>query len=1097
MKIISFIVALSFSLLSQTASSQASDKDAKAAELNIKIANLIIDGKGKVGKDISIPNSIDIAWELESKQKQPQLAWNLSALIFSQNLNISSDQKWLLLNVLVESAIKINKIQTTNRTYLMVIDALKSEEGKSEFTFLVIKKTNELAEKSLLSNRFDLLSNYSYFLLKNSKAGKLNFQEQELEITWALDKFYQINVWTDREQNSAKMYEQEARRYNLVKDYLNYLKNSGFSQDQNLFLAATIIHSVVYHESFNNAKALVSLAEPFLYIDAGNQEALFRQILALTALLPRDDYYLGGKKPEELMGYIEKASTKSSSPESKFMTGMVLGNVYSEGGKFDKADAQFQIALKNIDPKNEMPDVARGLRLVINGLQLKSLYARGDLSQVIQITPAIYSEMNWYFGGFLKKYPQMVSMAGGFSIMIEVQTFLGNYREATAIGEKILAALESGRREGRDINAGIIITADQLATAYEKSGDIKRAEVLRKIKFDAEAEDDLKSIERNTQFMARESDIRSYKSFIKLSRELIGNLKKSDEKRRHFLMQENCNNLLDIFESQITEVKNTGNARMYLDSLGYLFTLASCGGDQAYAGYISKLYVNTLQGLRINLSDRQAQLGVFTAAQAETLKVFVNNFYEIGDYQAAQLTMRVLKENEFLDFLNTRTDKDLVLSKIEYSTLEREFNFKKDQIEKEIQSLQLSYNNAKDFKEQSLIQSTISEKFSKLKTLSGNFKQALQKSYANTEVKRDYGAVKLKANEAQLDYVIEKNKISLYVYTSKNTKSYSFEVSRESLRSQILELNLALTKKQMPKSGLIALLSKELMIDKINLLKDENIKTLKIRSDDLLPVIPLALMTGNKGALGENFNLIFLGLGKNESSLDLGDSMVAFGVTKSYQQYSALPYVREEILGLQEMTLPKGKNLSRKVFLDNAFTKSALVSSFDKGDSYLHIATHYSVPGSRNNAGQLLLGDGSTFSLTDIRNEIKTNNKVQLVTLSACDTGVINKADSSSNLEGLSNVLNLKGAKAVMGTLWPISDEATALFMKLFYGLIFKGGYSPEEALKLTQSAFSRGSLSAIKDGPAMIDGNSQEFDAKLKKYTNPFYWAAFQIVGS
>ena len=84
-----------------------------------------------------------------------------------------------------------------------------------------------------------------------------------------------------------------------------------------------------------------------------------------------------------------------------------------------------------------------------------------------------------------------------------------------------------------------------------------------------------------------------------------------------------------------------------------------------------------------------------------------------------------------------------------------------------------------------------------------------------------------------------------------------------------------------------------------------------------------------------------------------------------------------------------------------------------------------------------------------------------------------------------------------MGTLWPISDEATALFMKLFYGHIFKGGYSPEAALRLTQSVFSRGSLDEIKDNRAMIDGSPQEFDSKLKKYTNPFYWAAFQLIGS
>lgn len=1124
MKIFFLILALSFSILSQPASSQASDKDAKAAELNIKIANLIIEGKGKIGKDISVQDAGVIAWELNSKQNQPQLAWSLAFKTLKENLTIQGDEKWLLLDILVNSANKLNKNQTSISTAQLAIELIKSGGLDSKYSLAVILDAYKLAGKYAQNLRYELIYLYANGLVAESRAQALSFKSQEDSIPLVFDAYYQLDLGSGLEKDQAKIYAREKARYRLAKDYLTYLRASNLTKDEKLYLSSRVIRASIYHESLKQAKDLVAIAEPMLYVESKDQEATTNQLIVLAGLMPRDDYYLGTKKLEELLDFIEKLSKSAKSSESKFGSAMFLGKAYADKGYFEKADTQFKIALENIDPKYyDSEDIARALRFVINMLQLHSLYVRGDLNQVIQKTPTAYSEANWFLKDFLKTHPTMVSASGGVTSLIEIETFLGNYREAIALGEQVLVALERGRREGYDVNGAIIQAANRLEVAYKKSGNEIKARETKNLAFKAElrldkvptatfirwymlsvsyddyanAEYALKRIENNIQHASRESDIQGYLTFIQVSRQLISDLKKSNKSQKEILFQKNCGNLLDIFEPQFYEIKETGNAQMYLDTLGFTYDLSICAEDKSYAGYISKLYVNALQELRTNLSDKKSQLGIFTGTQADTLKKFVNNFYEIGDFQAAQLTMRVLKENEFLDFLNTRSDKDLILSKIEYSALEREFNFKKEQIEKEIRSLQLSYNNSIDLKEQSLIQSTISEKISKLKTLSDGFKQALQKAYANTEAKKDYGLVKIRANEAQLDYVIEKNKISLYVYTSKTTKSYSFDVPRELLRSQILELNLALTKKQIPKAGLIALLSKELMIDKLNTLKDENIKTLKIRSDDLLPVIPLALMTSSKGALGENFNLIFLGLGKNESSSDLGDSMAAFGVTKPYQQYSALPYVREEILGLQEMTLPKGRNLSRKVYLDNAFTKSALVSSFDKGDSYLHIATHYSVPGSRNSAGQLLLGDGSTFSLTDIRNEIKRNNKIQLVTLSACDTGIINKADSSSNLEGLSNVLNLKGVKAVMGTLWPISDEATALFMKLFYGLIFKGGYSPEEALKLTQSAFSRGSLSAIKDGLSMVDGNSQEFDSKLKKYTNPFYWAAFQLIGS
>ncbi len=1123
MKIFHLVLALAFFLLSQTALSKAKDIDAKVAELNIKIAKSIIHGKGKVGKDISAKEVVVIAWELESKQNQPQLAWNLIVKTLKENPKIQGDEKWMLLDTLIDSANKLNKKQISISTVEIAIEMIKTGGLDNKFSLLPIRNVYLLAGKYAQNLRYELIYIYANKLVADARSQSFNFKSQEDSIPWAFDMYYDLDLGSGIEKDRVKMLTLERARYRLAKEYLTYLRSSPLTKDEKLHLSSGVIRASIYHESLNQARDLVAIAEPMLYVESSDQEATTNQIIVLAGLMPRDDYYLGTKKPEDLFEFIEKLSRNVKSADAKFGSAMFLGNAYSEKGSFEKADIQFKIALENIDPKYLSQDLARGLRFVINMLQLKSLYARGNLNQVIQKTPAAYSESKWFLKEYLKNYPRMVSMAGGLSVLIEIETFLGNYKDAITIGEQVLSALDKGRREGYDVNVAIIQTTNLLEVAYQKNGNEAKADEMRDLAFKAElrlqkvptvrfikwymvdinygdydgAEDALKRIENNIQYASRDSDVQVYKNFLQVSRQLISDLKKSGKNQKELLLQKNCGNLLDILETQLYEIKATGNARMYLDTLGYTYSLATCSGDKSYAGYISKIYINALQELRADLSNNKQQLGVFTAAQGDTLKNFVNNFYEIGDFQAAQLTMRVLKENEFLEFLNTRSDKDLVLSKIEYSTLEREFNLKKEQIEREIQSLQLAYNNAKDLKEQSLIQSAISEKFNNLKILSNRFKQNLQKAYANTEVRKDYGVVKISANEAQLDYVIEKNKISLYIYTSKSVKNYSFDVSRDLLRSQILELNLALTKRQIPKAGLIALLSKELMIDKINALKDENIKTLKIRSDDLLPIIPLALMTSSKGAIGENFNLIFLGLGKNESSSGLGDSMAAFGVTKSYQQYSALPFVKEEILGLQEMTLPKGRNLSRKVFLDSTFTKSALISSFDKGDSYLHIATHYSVPGRRNNAGQLLLGDGSTFSLTDIRNEIKGNNKIQLVTLSACDTGIINKAQSSSNLEALSNVLNLKGAKAVMGTLWPISDEATALFMRLFYGLIFKGGHSSEEALRLTQSAFSRGSLSAIKDGSSMVDGNTQEFDAKLKKYTNPFYWAAFQIVGS
>ena len=64
------------------------------------------------------------------------------------------------------------------------------------------------------------------------------------------------------------------------------------------------------------------------------------------------------------------------------------------------------------------------------------------------------------------------------------------------------------------------------------------------------------------------------------------------------------------------------------------------------------------------------------------------------------------------------------------------------------------------------------------------------------------------------------------------------------------------------------------------------------------------------------------------------------------------------------------------------------------------------------------------------------------------------------------------GAKAVLSTLWSISDDGTMAFMDAFYDRFLKG-VQPQKALQETQDAF-----------------------IKSERWHHPFYWAAFVMVG-
>jgi len=97
--------------------------------------------------------------------------------------------------------------------------------------------------------------------------------------------------------------------------------------------------------------------------------------------------------------------------------------------------------------------------------------------------------------------------------------------------------------------------------------------------------------------------------------------------------------------------------------------------------------------------------------------------------------------------------------------------------------------------------------------------------------------------------------------------------------------------------------------------------------------------------------------------------------------------------------------------------------------------------------------------------------KVDLIVTSACQTaiGQIGKGDE---VVGLTRAFLYAGASSVLGSLWSISDEATSVFMKEFYDNLKR--FDKAEALRRAQ----------VK----MIQS---------KEYSNPFYWAAFNLTGS
>lgn len=165
----------------------------------------------------------------------------------------------------------------------------------------------------------------------------------------------------------------------------------------------------------------------------------------------------------------------------------------------------------------------------------------------------------------------------------------------------------------------------------------------------------------------------------------------------------------------------------------------------------------------------------------------------------------------------------------------------------------------------------------------------------------------------------------------------------------------------------------------------------------------------------------------------------------------------------------------RLIFTDIDATKDNFFSREVREAQIIHIATH----GYFNEELPELVGlamakssddDDGFVSLAEIATQKFT---ADLVVISACDTARGFDVPGEGALS-LSRSFLAQGVGSVVSTLWPVSDEATAIFMKEFY----------------------RG-LQEQKLGPAVSLQKAQQALRKNPRYRNASYWGAYVLTSA
>ena len=307
-----------------------------------------------------------------------------------------------------------------------------------------------------------------------------------------------------------------------------------------------------------------------------------------------------------------------------------------------------------------------------------------------------------------------------------------------------------------------------------------------------------------------------------------------------------------------------------------------------------------------------------------------------------------------------------------------------------------------------------------------------------------------------------------------NLRHYSTELPQQQIEGTLQQMQFAVTNQRLrraigsflsPSQQVYNWLIRPIEAD----LATSGVETLVFVLDGAFRNIPIAALYDGDRYLTEKYKVALTpGLQLLNSEPLVSEQLQAFaaGLTQARQGFSALPAVGLELQSI-------GSEVPTEILLNHYFTKSNFKETINNlAFPVIHIATH----------GQFSSLAAETFILTwddrinvveldsILRTDEGRKNPIELLVLSACQTAV---GDRRAAL-GLAGVAVRAGARSTLASLWFISDKATAQLMTRFYKELANSDATKAEALRRAQVAI-------LQEG----------------KFSHPYYWSAFVLVGN
>ena len=567
-------------------------------------------------------------------------------------------------------------------------------------------------------------------------------------------------------------------------------------------------------------------------------------------------------------------------------------------------------------------------------------------------------------------------------------------------------------------------------------------------------------------------------------------------------------------------------------------------GNPRLASMYGKQAVNRFQELRSAIRGLDPSVRKkYLASVSDTYRDLANILIEQGRIAEAEEVLGMLKEEEIFTF--QRRDDKVARELLQTATLndgEKAAIVGYDKIAEEITAIgkeygdldreRLEYPEGKFPKQARLDE--LERRRSDAVIAFQKYLEQLKVEFAKTSKDKDVAQIdsslqetlrEMKADRtAVVSTIIGEKRLNIIVTTSTVQRAHSIEIGEGELNKLVAEFRSALTS---PASGkpidprpagqkLYDILVKPIEGD----LAGAKAETIVWSLDGTLRYLPMAAVWDkDKGYLVQRFSSAVITLASRDRLLKEPVSgerkALGAGVSAATEGFAPLSAVPDELDCI--VTDPVTKTVSSRPIctsgviagqklLDEKFNKTSFKAALGRY-SVLHLASHFKLVPGNENESFLLLGGGVDrhFTVHDLQGVSLSG--VELLALSACNTATPGGEKANGvEIEGFGAVAQIRGARSVMATLWPVADSSTRDLMVDFYRRFGTGTEAKSQSLRQAQLKLMRGSYTGsdglnppradeFTSGPQRV-GPYFETDKKAP-YSHPYYWAPFIIFGN